>query len=241
MRAMGCGYTMQQLSNEIFIFRIPDAHPDIVDHLGKSITSRPVYAATKRAFDIAFALSLLVITAPVWVMVAIAIRATSPGPILYRQSRVGKDGRIFTCFKFRSMRSDAERILADDPRLSGEFQRSWKLINDPRITPVGGWLRKSSIDELPQLLNVLRGDMSVVGPRPVQPRELHDQFGSMGKVVTAVKPGLTSLWSVSGRSLLSYDERIALEVDYVRRRSFRLDLLVLLLTVPSVITGRGAI
>jgi lipopolysaccharide/colanic/teichoic acid biosynthesis glycosyltransferase len=202
---------------------------------------RPVYAAAKRAFDIAFALALLVITAPVWLIVAGLIRLTSPGPILYRQHRIGLNGRQFLCYKFRTMRPDAESVLTVDPRLAEEFQRSWKLSNDPRVTTTGRWLRKSSLDELPQLVNVLRGDMSVVGPRPVQPRELVERFGTMADVVTSVRPGLTSLWTVSGRSLLSYDERVALEVDYVRRRGFRLDLLVLLLTVPSVLTGRGAV
>jgi lipopolysaccharide/colanic/teichoic acid biosynthesis glycosyltransferase len=201
---------------------------------------RPVYRFAKRCFDLAMAVGLLALTAPVWIVVALLIRLTSPGPVLYKQLRVGRNGKPFFCYKFRTMRADADQILAADPALADAFARAWKLTNDPRITPIGRWLRKSSIDELPQLINLLRGEMSVVGPRPVQPRELEEQFGALAPLVVSVKPGLTSLWSVSGRSLLSYEERVALEAEYVRRRGFRLDLRILLLTIPSVITGRGA-
>jgi lipopolysaccharide/colanic/teichoic acid biosynthesis glycosyltransferase len=223
------------------------ARPDLADMAaGHAVPAhavgleRPVYRVAKRCFDVLFALSLVIVTAPVWLIVAVLIRITSPGPIIYSQVRVGKNGRQFQCYKFRTMRSDADALLARDPKLAGEFEKGWKLENDPRITSVGRLLRRSSIDELPQILNVLRGDMSVVGPRPVQPRELEERFGPAAAEVTSVKPGLTSLWSVSGRSLTSYDERIKLELEYVRRRSFGFDLLVMLLTIPAVLTGRGA-
>jgi lipopolysaccharide/colanic/teichoic acid biosynthesis glycosyltransferase len=232
---------MQYSPNKVFVPKLPEVQREAGDPASNATQRRPVYAFTKRTFDIVFALTLLVIAAPVLAVVAILVRATSPGAVLFRQDRVGKDGKLFTCYKFRTMRTDAERVLANDPRLSDEFRRSWKLINDPRVTSVGKWLRKTSIDEVPQLFNVLRGDMSVVGPRPVQPKELREQFGAMAKVVMSVKPGLTSLWSVSGRSLLSYEQRIAIEVEYVNRRGFLLDLVVVLLTVPAVLTGRGAV
>lgn len=231
---------MQYTSQHASVPYVPIEDSRVADATEKS-RHRPLYAFTKRTFDVVFALTLLIIAAPLMAVVAIMILTTSPGPVLFRQDRVGKDGKLFHCYKFRTMRTDAERVLANDPRLSGEFRQSWKLINDPRVTSVGKWLRKSSIDEVPQLFNVLRGDMSVVGPRPVQPKELEERFGPMAAVVTSVKPGLTSLWSVSGRSLLSYDQRIDLEVDYVKRRGILLDVIIMLLTVPSVLTGRGAV
>ncbi|MGH2586989.1 MAG: sugar transferase [Dehalococcoidia bacterium] len=219
---------------------LADVAADHAVPVQKTGAERPVYAFAKRCLDILFALSLLIATAPVWLIVAVVIRLTSPGPVLYRQVRVGKGGNLFNCYKFRTMRADADALLAQDPKLARAFEKSWKLEDDPRITSVGRLLRRSSIDELPQILNVLRGDMSMVGPRPVQSRELEEQFGSAADVVTSVKPGLTSLWSVSGRSLTSYDERIKLELEYVRRRGFGFDLLVMLRTIPAVVTGRGA-
>jgi lipopolysaccharide/colanic/teichoic acid biosynthesis glycosyltransferase len=201
---------------------------------------RPVYAAAKRAFDIVFALTLLLVTLPLWLVAAVLVRLSSPGPVFFQQERSGKGGTTFRCWKFRTMVDGAEDVLQRDPELLRAFEVDWKLEDDPRLTAIGRWLRRTSIDELPQLINVLRGEMSIVGPRPVQPRELRERFGEWRPVVTAVKPGLTSLWSVSGRSTLSYEERVRLEVDYVRRRGFRFDLLLVLLTVPAVLGGRGA-
>lgn len=206
---------------------------------------RPMYTIVKRSFDIAVALAMLLITAPVWLVVATLVRLTSPGPVIYRQVRVGKDGVPFTIYKFRTMVQGADRQLIEAERRSGELVRYWeaKTNGDARTTAVGRWLRKTSIDELPQLLNVLKGDMSVVGPRPIEFKELNDRIGRYGAKVaplTLMKPGLTSSWTVSGRSLCTYEERIELELEYVKRAGFAYDLLVLLLTVPAVITGRGA-
>jgi lipopolysaccharide/colanic/teichoic acid biosynthesis glycosyltransferase len=139
------------------------------------------------------------------------------------------------------MISNAERVLKEDAGLAQEFGSQWKLKNDPRVTWVGRWLRKTSIDELPQLINVLRGEMSIVGPRPVQPAELEERFGAWADVVTRVKPGITGLWQVSGRSHLRYDRRVALDLEYVGRCSFWYDLSLLIRTVPAVLTGRGAV
>jgi undecaprenyl-phosphate galactose phosphotransferase len=199
-----------------------------------------IYEAAKRAFDVFFAVSMLVVTLPILLPVAILIRATSPGPVIFSQVRIGRDGRPFSCYKFRTMVQGAEAMLRD-PELRQRFEVAWKLENDTRVTPVGRWFRKTSIDELPQLINVLRGDMSVAGPRPVQPRELEQRYGAYAALVTSVKPGLTSLWGVSGRSGLDNDERVRLDLEYVRRRGFWYDLRLVLKTVPSVLSRRGAI
>ncbi len=195
------------------------------------------YAFAKRTFDILFALAFILLTLPVWIAIAVAVKVTSPGPVFFAQPRVGKNAKVFMCLKFRTMRRDAEAML-QNTELGAEFEKSWKLQNDPRVTPI---VRKTSLDELPQLLNVLKGEMSVVGPRPVQVRELAERFGPWGATVASVRPGLTSLWSVSGRSALSYPERVRLEVEYVRRRSFWFDLKLVCLTVPAVIKGSGAV
>jgi len=199
------------------------------------------YASTKRAFDIVFSLTLLLILLPVLLMVGVAVAATSPGPVLFRQTRVGKDGVAFTCLKFRSMVADAEARLKNDSTLAAEHAKEWKLKDDPRVTMVGNWLRKTSIDELPQLFNILRGDMSVVGPRPVQPKEMQACYGAAAAQVMAVKPGLTGLWQVSGRSAITYEDRVSLDIDYVVRRCLWLDLWVVCMTIPAVLMSRGAI
>jgi lipopolysaccharide/colanic/teichoic acid biosynthesis glycosyltransferase len=190
--------------------------------------------------DVAFASALLVVTLPMSLVVALLIRATSRGPIIFSQTRIGQHGVPFTCYKFRTMVKNAEELLKD-PELAQRFEVAWKLENDTRITPIGRWLRKTSLDELPQLLNVLRGEMSVVGPRPVQPRELDQRFGPWADIVTSVKPGLTSLWIVSGRSLLSYEDRVRLEVEYVWRRGLWFDAQLVLRTVSAVLRQRGAL
>jgi lipopolysaccharide/colanic/teichoic acid biosynthesis glycosyltransferase len=197
------------------------------------------YAVAKRAFDVAFALALLALSLPLTLVVVVLIAATSPGPVIYRQTRVGRGGRPFTCLKFRSMVPDAEARkihLLHHNEASGPV---FKIRTDPRVTPVGRWLRKLSIDELPQLLNVLAGDMSIVGPRPPIPDEVA-QYVSWQRGRLAVKPGLTCLWQVSGRSLLGFEEWVRLDLEYIRRRSFWFDLVLVVRTVPAVLRARGA-
>ncbi len=166
----------------------------------------------KRSGDIFFSLMVLGLGSPVYVFLALLVKLSSRGPVFYVQKRVGRDYRSFGCIKFRTMRRDADRILssllAQSPDLQQEFSNDFKLKNDPRITSIGKFLRRSSLDELPQFLNVLRGEMSLVGPRPIVRKEL-PRYGDRMEEVLAVRPGLTGLWQVSGRNNLSYDERVA--------------------------------
>jgi lipopolysaccharide/colanic/teichoic acid biosynthesis glycosyltransferase len=193
------------------------------------------YEIAKRGFDIAFAFTMLIATLPVLLIAALLIKLTSPGPVVFKQTRTGRGGAPFTMFKFRTMVSDADLRLSQNSQLSEDFQRNWKLRHDPRVTRIGRWLRITSIDELPQLINVVRGQMSMVGPRPVQPREAEQQYGRLSALVFRAKPGLTGLWQVSGRSRLTYAERVALDLEYVRRRSLRTDARIVLKTIPAVV------
>ncbi len=199
------------------------------------------YRWAKRTLDVVFSLVVLVITIPVWLMVAALVGATSPGPVFFRQPRVGRHGRAFTVLKFRSMCSDAEARLKDLGLYDTYVATGYKLpvADECRVTAVGRFLRKSSLDELPQLLNVLRGDMSLVGPRPVVPAELHS-YGDLAHCYLAVTPGITGLWQVSGRSHIRFPERAHLDRDYFHRRSLRFDLLILARTPVAVIRGNGA-
>lgn len=230
---MGSAWKMQQLIESTAVSRLPEVHVE------QAASERPAYAVTKRTFDIVFALSLLLVSLPVWLIVAALVRLTSPGPALYRQVRCGQNGQSFSCYKFRTMVNDADQqkdALRHLNELSGPV---FKIRSDPRVTRVGRWLRKSSIDELPQLINVLRGEMSIVGPRPPLPQEV-EQYGPYEWVRLAVKPGLTCLWQVSGRSDLDFPRWVALDREYIERRSFWLDLLIVVWTIPAVLTGRGA-
>jgi exopolysaccharide production protein ExoY len=189
------------------------------------------------------ALFLLVLLAPVLLLVAGAIRLTNPGPILFGHYRVGRGGRLIKVLKFRSMRVDAQQrlaeLLATDVKARAEWERDFKLSHDPRVTPIGRFLRRSSLDELPQLLNVLKGEMRLVGPRPITAQELR-RYGSARWHYLSVTPGVTGLWQVSGRNELSYAERVELDRYYVDNRSWLLDLNILCRTVLVVTTGRGA-
>ena len=171
--------------------------------------------------------------------IAAAIRVTGPGPVLFRQIRVGRDGRCFTLYKFRTMVADAEQqkaLLAASNEADGAL---FKIRRDPRITPIGGWLRRWSLDELPQLLNVLRGDISLVGPRPALPDETA-RYGDHVRRRLVVKPGITGLWQVSGRSDLAWEEAVRLDLRYVENWSLALDLQILWKTGSAVFGGSGA-
>jgi exopolysaccharide production protein ExoY len=201
---------------------------------------RSVYEFSKRSLDVLLALVGLILATPILILVAMAVRCSSRGSILFRQTRVGRYGRPFTCLKFRTMVMDAERVLADDPELTAEFVNAYKLRRDWRVTRVGCILRKLSLDELPQLWNIVRGEMSLVGPRPVLAEELSTMYGPAASRVVSVRPGLTGLWQVSGRCSTSYEERVELDLSYVERRSFLLDLWIIARTPVALLTMRGA-
>jgi len=212
-----------------------------------TLRSRPVRPgaeiSAKRVFDVVVASAALLFTAPLILTVALLIRLQDGAPAVFRQSRLGKNGTPFKCYKLRSMVADADirlqELLAANPEARREWAASQKLTNDPRITPLGQFIRKSSIDELPQLINVIRGDMSLVGPRPIVEGEI-SKYGEHFKDYCAVRPGLTGLWQVRGRSDTTYDSRVKLDVEYVREHSFLSDIKILLLTVPAVFNSRGA-
>jgi lipopolysaccharide/colanic/teichoic acid biosynthesis glycosyltransferase len=200
---------------------------------------RSTYELCKRALDIAVSLAILLLTLPLLTVVAILIKATSRGPVFYRQKRLGRGGVEFLCLKFRTMYADADERLKRDKELFRQFEQSFKIKDDPRITKVGALLRKSSIDELPQLLHVLRGEMTLIGPRPIVKPEL-SKYSIYGNKLLSVKPGLGGLWQVSGRSDLTYPKRVLLDMDYIDHRCLLLDIQLMVLTAIAVFRGHGA-
>jgi exopolysaccharide production protein ExoY len=197
----------------------------------------------KRCIDFGISLAALVCTSPLFLAIAIAIKLDSRGPAFYFHPRVGRHGKPLRVIKFRTMVLDADRALGDylarRPEEKAAWDTSFKLRDDPRITRVGKFLRKFSLDELPQLVNVLRGEMSLVGPRPIIHDELQ-RFGSSAAIVLRAIPGITGLWAVSGRNDISYNERVKLERRYVTDWSLGLDLSILARTIPVVIRGHGS-
>jgi exopolysaccharide biosynthesis polyprenyl glycosylphosphotransferase len=195
--------------------------------------------AAKRIFDVVISLSLLLLLFPFLLAIAVAVKLSSPGPIFYRWKVVGCGGRPFTGYKFRSMVANADALRDELTSLNEMTGPVFKIANDPRITEVGAWLRKYSLDELPQLYSVLKGDMSLVGPRPPLVTEF-EQFSEYQKQKVAVKPGITCLWQVSGRNQISdFDEWVRLDLEYISRWSLSLDLAILMRTVETVFSGSG--
>lgn len=200
-------------------------------------------AALKRGLDMIGAGALLLLLAPVFLVIAALVKRDG-GPAFYAHTRIGQGGRGFGCLKFRSMVIDSqarlEALLASDPAAQAEWNATRKLRNDPRVTAVGRFLRKTSLDELPQLINVLRGEMSLVGPRPVIAAELAEYYGAAAAHYMSVRPGITGLWQVSGRSDTSYAQRVALDVAYASQPSIWTDIKILARTPMVVIARRGA-
>lgn len=198
----------------------------------------------KRLFDIVFATFALLIGSPLFLLLALAVKCSSKGPVFYSHERIGRGGAPFSCFKFRSMYANADErlktLLYENPELKREWDESHKLKNDPRITPLGAFLRKSSLDELPQFWNVLKGDLSVVGPRPVVKQEIAKHFGEKAPIILSVRPGLTGIWQVSGRNDMGYTMRIELDELYVDTQSLGLDLKLIAKTIPVILSSRGA-
>lgn len=211
------------------------------------------YSFTKRLIDIFLSVFLLILFSPIILITAIAIKATSHGPVLAdTPKRVGKDGKLFYPYKFRSMIVNAYRLLKTDPRFKKAYEEQqksgyYKIKDDPRVTTVGKFIRKYSIDEVPQFLNVLKGEMSIVGPRPYYPDELakqqkiFPQTAELVEEVLTMKPGITGFWQVNGRSEVKFDKRIEMEAYYARRKSIWLDILILLRTPWAMLSGKGAV
>lgn len=220
-------------------FRQRGVQPLVLGDSNKSLLFQGLDADfAKRLFDILFSLSVLILFSPVYLLLCLLIAISSPGPIFYVQKRIGKNYKPFGCIKFRTMVTNAEEILQEmmekSPDLRQEFQDNFKLKNDPRITWIGRFLRVTSLDEFPQFWNVLKGDMSVVGPRPLVAEELFMYGRYMDKVLT-IQPGITGLWQVSGRNDIPYERRIKIDVYYVSFRNFWMDLWIVVKTIGVVI------
>ncbi|TWT85923.1 putative sugar transferase EpsL [Posidoniimonas polymericola] len=207
---------------------------------GPAVDPRPVYSLLKRLFDCAAGLTIIAVASPLLALIALVVKLCDGGPVFYLHKRVGLRGEEFTCLKFRSMRVGADAVKA---QLQSQSQhtdtRSFKIAKDPRITFVGQFLRKTSLDELPQLFNVLEGSMSLVGPRPALPHEV-EQYSGEDLRRLEVKPGITCIWQVSGRSNLPFPKQLELDIDYIERRSLALDMLLLVKTVRAVVSAEGA-
>jgi lipopolysaccharide/colanic/teichoic acid biosynthesis glycosyltransferase len=213
--------------------------PPGAPHVAEAVAARD-YLIASRVIDVLVSSVALILAFPIMLAAALAIKLTSPGPVLFRQPRAGRHRAAFSMYKFRTMYLGAD----DDKELFRKLNSlptgpCFKMKDDPRVTTVGRWLRRSSIDELPQLLNVLAGDMGMVGPRPLPLDEVTDDTPEQA-LRLSVKPGITCLWQVSGRTEIPYDEWLALDVWYVRNRSLSLDLQILFKTIPAVLSGRGA-
>jgi len=199
--------------------------------------------SAKRILDVVVASIALIFVLPLLILVGVLIRLQDGGQAVYSQKRYGRNGRTFKCYKLRSMVANADQrlieILAQDPEARIEWDQTQKLTHDPRITPLGRFIRKTSIDELPQLFNILKGEMSIVGPRPIVENEI-TKYGEFYRDYCSVRPGLTGLWQVEGRSDTTYEQRVQLDVKYATTRNFTGDIMIMLRTVPAVLLSRGA-
>jgi undecaprenyl-phosphate galactose phosphotransferase len=205
--------------------------------------AHPLTYTTKRLIDYMAGLLVFIISIPGLIYISRRIKKDSPGPAFLMQERIGKNGKPFMCYKFRTMYEDAEErleeILATDPAAKEEWEKYWKLKNDPRITKVGSWLRSTSLDELPQVLNILKGEMSLIGPRPYLPRE-REFLTEEGHIILRLPPGITGLWQVSGRSDTSYNFRLAMDSWYVKNWDLWLDVMIVFKTIGVVLNREGA-
>jgi exopolysaccharide biosynthesis polyprenyl glycosylphosphotransferase len=237
------GITTHLLS-DLFPQKLARSHPTDFNGLPiVTLDSTPRFSwrtEAKRLFDLAGSAVLLLITAPILLLAAIAIKLDSAGPVFFIQERVGLSKRRFRMIKFRTMSADAESRMKEIEHLNEKTGPIFKIRNDPRITRVGRWLRKTSVDELPQLMNVLLGDMSIVGPRPLSLRDALRMEVAWQKRRFSVKPGLTCLWQVSGRSNLSFEQWMQLDLEYIDQWSLGLDASILLRTIPAIVLARGA-
>ncbi len=226
--------------NDFWFSLILDGYSSIfVIDSKKPAYARPLYCLVKRFLDIIGSLFILVSSLPIWLLVAMCIKMQDGGPIFFKHSLVGKDGKIFLMLKFRTMVVNAQQILDNNPELFEKFQKNYKLKNDPRVTWIGKFLRKFSLDELPQLINVLKGEMSLIGPRPIKSEEC-DLFGKFKFERLKIRPGLTGFWQVNGRCATSYEERVQMDKFYMYKCNFWMDFYILLKTPIAVLKKEGA-
>ena len=220
-----------------------DDNNKVLEQKEKKTFNEITYSFLKRTVDITASAAALLLLSPVFLVTSLAIRKDSDGPAMFTQKRIGKDGKLFEIYKFRTMVPDADKklfeLLDKDEKAREEYKVNKKLKNDPRITKVGNFLRKTSIDELPQLINVLKGDMSLVGPRPYLPREKED-MGDYYNTIIESKPGITGLWQVSGRSNTTFEDRLEFDKEYTENKGFFYDMGLLTKTVGVVIHKDGA-
>lgn len=199
------------------------------------------YKIVKRTTDITISSIAMIALLPLFAVIALAIKLESKGSVFFKHTRVGKDGKVIKIYKFRSMVDNAEDLIKKfTPEQMKEYKENYKLTNDPRITKVGKFLRKTSLDELPQLINIIKGDLSIIGPRPVVAEELK-KYGTNIEKFLSVTPGLTGFWAANGRSCTSYKQRMQMELFYIDNISFKMDIKILFKTVEAVIRGRGAV
>lgn len=203
------------------------------------VNATPAYDVAKRVFDLVVGTAILILLIPIIPAIAIMIKLDSHGPVFFKQDRVGQHGRVFRFYKFRSMHREAEMQKQEIETLNEQEGPVFKIRSDPRITSVGRFLRRSSLDEIPQIFNVLRGDMSIVGPRPHMPSEVA-HYQPWHRQRLEVKPGITCLWQISGRSHISFDDWMSLDIEYIKQRGFFSDLAIVAKTVPAVMARRGA-
>ncbi|CDE54868.1 probable undecaprenyl phosphate galactosephosphotransferase [Clostridium sp. CAG:269] len=207
----------------------------------KTKISKKVYIKIKRVIDVILASVALILLSPLFVIIAIAIKIDSKGPVFFAHKRIGKNGKIIKLYKFRSMVINAEELIKSfTPEQMREYKENYKLTNDPRITKVGKFLRKTSLDELPQLINIINGDLSIIGPRPVVADEL-EKYGVNKDKFLSVTPGLTGYWAANGRSNTTYEQRMEMELYYIDNLSLKMDIKVFFKTILSVLKKEGAI
>lgn len=199
------------------------------------------YQMVKRGMDVILSSLALIILLPVFAIIALAIKLESKGPVFFKHTRIGKNGKIIKIYKFRSMVKNAEDLIKKfTPEQMKEYKENYKLTDDPRITKVGKFLRKTSLDELPQLINIIKGDLSIIGPRPVVQEEL-EKYGVNVQKFLSVTPGLTGYWAANGRSDTTYEERMQMELFYIDNLSFKMDVKVFFKTIEAVIKREGAV
>ena len=232
---MNIGMTNENVMENISILKLPAK--GYRELLGKGIP----YKIVKRTTDVTLSSIAMIVLLPIFAIIALAIKLESKGPVFFKHTRVGKDGKVIKIYKFRSMVDNAEDLIKNfTPEQMKEFKENYKLTNDPRITKIGKILRKTSLDELPQLINIIKGDLSIIGPRPVVAEELK-KYGMNIEKFLSVTPGLTGFWAANGRSCTSYEQRMQMELFYIDNLSLKLDIKVFFKTIEAVIKREGAI